>query len=84
MRRNGSKDNLNDPAEVVERREALARLDQALGRLGEGARRLWELLATGLRLHAVAKELGVSYDSAKRQRQKLLAGLKSQLREGTR
>ena len=81
-RPDGRPNSLGDPAAVAEWQEALARLEDALERLGEEARRMWELLASGLRLHAVAKQLGVSYDSAKRQRQRLLAGLKERLREG--
>jgi RNA polymerase sigma factor (sigma-70 family) len=82
-RRNGLGSDLNDPAAAVEWQEALSRLEQALARLGEEARRMWELLATGMRVQALAKELGVSYDTAKRLRQRLLADLKAQLREGS-
>jgi RNA polymerase sigma factor (sigma-70 family) len=72
-----------DPVGTAEGHEAQARLERALGRLDAGARRLWERLAGGTPLRAVARELGVSYDVAKRARRRLLAALAAQLRGGT-
>ncbi len=70
-----------NPAAGLERQEALDRLEQALQRLPASDRRLWEGLASGLGLRAVAQELGISYDAAKRQRRRLLAQLTAQLRD---
>ena len=69
-----------DPVEVLARREARARLHQALEGLDEALRRLWRELADGKRLKQIAREQGVSYDRLKRQRRRLLARLAAQLR----
>jgi RNA polymerase sigma factor (sigma-70 family) len=72
-----------DPVGAAEWREEQASLEQALGRLEEGARRLWERLAAGTPLRAVARELGLSYDAAKRARRRLLTALAAQVGGGT-
>jgi RNA polymerase sigma factor (sigma-70 family) len=69
-----------DPVEVLARREAMARLHQALEGLDEALRGLWRELADGKRLRQIAREQGVSYDRVKRQRRRLLARLAAQLR----
>ena len=69
-----------DPVEALARREARARLHQALEGLDEALRRLWRELADGKRLRQIAREQGVSYDRVKRQRRRLLAQLVAQLR----
>ena len=69
-----------DPVEVLARREARARLHQALEGLDEALRRLWRELADGKSLRQIAREQGVSYDRLKRQRRRLLARLAAQLR----
>ena len=66
--------------EALARREARARLHQALEGLDEALRRLWRELADGKRLRQIARERGVSYDRLKRQRRRLLARLAAQLR----
>jgi RNA polymerase sigma factor (sigma-70 family) len=72
--------NWGDPATAAELREAQARLEQALARLDGSARLLWERLASGIPLRAVALEQGISYDAAKRARRRLLAELTAHLR----
>jgi hypothetical protein len=61
------------PVEALARREARARLDEAL-------RRLWRELADRKKLKQIAWEQGVSYDRVKRQRRRLLAQLAAKLR----
>jgi RNA polymerase sigma factor (sigma-70 family) len=70
----------SDPVEALARREAMARLHQALDGLDEAMRRLWWELANGKKLPQIAREQGVSYDCVKRQRRRLLAQLTVQLR----
>jgi len=70
----------SDPVEALARREARARLHQALEGLDEALRRLWRELADGKSLRQIAREQGVSYDRLKRQRRRLLARLAAQLR----
>jgi RNA polymerase sigma factor (sigma-70 family) len=70
----------SDPVEALARREAMARLHQALERLDEALRRLWWELVNGKKLPQIAREQGVSYDRMKRQRRRLLAQLATQLR----
>jgi RNA polymerase sigma factor (sigma-70 family) len=72
-------DEMNDPALSVEWHELLGRLDQALHELDDSLVQVWEHLAAGLRLRAIAAELGLSYDVAKRRRQRLLQELRSRL-----
>jgi RNA polymerase sigma factor (sigma-70 family) len=69
----------SDPAGAAECREEQARLERALAGLDAGARCLWEGLAVGTPLRVAARELGMSYDAAKRARRKLLAALATQL-----
>jgi RNA polymerase sigma factor (sigma-70 family) len=70
-----------DPVGAAERQEEQVRLEQALCRMDEVARSLWERLATGTPLRAAAQELGLSYYAAKRARRRLLAALTAQLRQ---
>jgi RNA polymerase sigma factor (sigma-70 family) len=70
----------SDPVEALARREAMARLHQALEDLDEALRGLWRELADGKKLSQIAREQGVSYDRLKRQRRRLLARLAAQLR----
>jgi RNA polymerase sigma factor (sigma-70 family) len=70
----------SDPVEALARREAMARLSQALDGLDEALRGLWRELADGKKLPQIAREQGVSYDRVKRQRRRLLAQLADQLR----
>jgi RNA polymerase sigma factor (sigma-70 family) len=69
----------NDPAEIAEAHESINRLQETLTCLDKDAVRLWQLLASGNSLRKIAAELGVSYDSAKRRRRKLINRLRSQL-----
>jgi DNA-binding CsgD family transcriptional regulator len=66
--------------EALARREAMARLHQALAGLDDALRRLWRELANGKKLRQIAREQGVSYDRVKRQRRRLLGQLTAQLR----
>jgi RNA polymerase sigma factor (sigma-70 family) len=68
-----------DPVGAAERGEEQAWLERALRRLDGDARSLWERLAAGTPLRAVARDLGLSYDAAKRARRRLLAALTDQL-----
>jgi RNA polymerase sigma factor (sigma-70 family) len=70
-----------DPASAAEWREAWERLENVLQRLDTVQRSLWNRLACGTALRTVAQELGISYDKAKRRRQRLLAQLTTQVRE---
>jgi FixJ family two-component response regulator len=65
----------------MERGELMARLHQELDRLGGLARELWDLLVRGMRLRQIAAALGLSYDTAKRQRRQLIARLRACLGE---
>jgi RNA polymerase sigma factor (sigma-70 family) len=69
-----------DPVEALARREAMARLHQALEDLDEALRGLWQELADGKRMRQIAREQGVSYERLKRQRRRLLARLAALLR----
>jgi RNA polymerase sigma factor (sigma-70 family) len=75
------KEDQADPAAAAEWREARERLEHALQRLDTAQRSLWERLACGTALSTVAQELGISYDTAKRRRHRLLAQLTIQVRE---
>jgi RNA polymerase sigma factor (sigma-70 family) len=70
---------LNDPAAIAETLESMNRLRETLGCLDNESGKLWQLLADGINLRQIATELGVSYDSAKRRRRKLIGQLKLQL-----
>jgi RNA polymerase sigma factor (sigma-70 family) len=69
------------PASALIGKENRLRLESALDRLGEQARRLWDCLASGMPLRDIAREQGISYPQAKRQRRQLLAHLIAQLRD---
>jgi len=70
---------LNDPAALAETQESMHRLHQTLTCLDSESGRLWQLLADGNSLREIAGQLGVSYDSAKRRRHKLIDELKLRL-----
>jgi RNA polymerase sigma factor (sigma-70 family) len=72
---------MDNPALALVRQENQTRLRRTLDRLGEPARILWDCLAAGMRLRDFARQQGVSYHQAKRQRQKLLAKLRAQFRD---
>jgi RNA polymerase sigma factor (sigma-70 family) len=57
-------------------REMRQCLDRELDRLGDNAQQLWALLVQGVSLRQAAVEIGISYDTAKRQRRHLLARLR--------
>jgi len=67
----------SDPPRGMEQDELMARLRQEVDRLGGLARKLWDLLVTGVGLREVALTLNLSYDVVKRQRRKLLAHLRA-------
>ena len=71
--------NPEDPAIVAETRDSMNRLQEKLRNLSEDSCYLWQLLSEGKSLRQIAELLGVSYDSAKRRRRKLIAELKLQL-----
>jgi RNA polymerase sigma factor (sigma-70 family) len=79
--KNSRSDRGDDPAEAVAWQDALARLNAVLENLDESVMRLWKALAAGTQLRQIAQELHISYDSAKRQRRRLLAELASRLGE---
>ena len=68
-----------DPATIVEIRESMNHLHETLARLDSESGRMWRLLAEGKSLRQIAADLGVSYDSAKRRRRKLIEQLKLRL-----
>jgi RNA polymerase sigma factor (sigma-70 family) len=70
---------LNDPAALAESQEAMNRFQETITRLDAESARLWRLLASGFSLRQIAAELGISYDSAKRRRRKLIAQLRIRL-----
>jgi FixJ family two-component response regulator len=57
--------------------EAIQRI---LEKLDGRRRKLWDLMATGMRLREVANELAISYETAKRERRKLLHWFRIHLR----
>jgi DNA-binding CsgD family transcriptional regulator len=59
--------------------EALQRLRSAVDCLDPGARDFWQSLASGTALDDIACQLGISYEQARGQRQRLLAKLKVRL-----
>ena len=69
------------PQRAIERDELMARLREELAKVGGLSRDVWDLLARGMRLRAIAAALGLSYDAAKRQRRKLIAHLRACLGE---
>jgi RNA polymerase sigma factor (sigma-70 family) len=70
---------MKDPASIVEARESINRLHSTLSNLDQEDARLWQLLAEGNSLRAIASQIGISYDSAKRRRRKLIEQLKLRL-----
>ncbi len=70
---------LKNPATIVENRESMSRLHETLKDLDSESGRIWRLLAEGESLRQIAAQLGVSYDSAKRRRRKLIEHLKLRL-----
>jgi RNA polymerase sigma factor (sigma-70 family) len=66
---------------VDDRAEFRACLERAQRQLGARARWLWEQAEAGQSLKEVARHLGISYDRAKRWRQRIRARLAEQLRE---
>jgi RNA polymerase sigma factor (sigma-70 family) len=68
----------------AQEQELRAQLLQHLDHLDGRARQLWDLLAQGMPLRRIAVVLNLSYDTAKRQRRKLLANLRSSLAENER
>ena len=71
-----------DPAALAEWGEFWGRLEEALGRLGDEARRLWDARTGDGRLRALADETGQSYDQAKRRWGRLRAALRRALGGG--
>ena len=55
----------SDPAAVLERKELLARLHEAMEQLPDTDRRLIEAYLSGVRWQVLACDLGLSYDAAK-------------------
>ena len=68
-----------DPAKIAEVNEAIAGLDAALERLDGESIRIWRMLGEGCSLRDISTQLGISYDSVKRRRRKLIQHLKTQL-----
>jgi RNA polymerase sigma factor (sigma-70 family) len=70
---------LKDPSTIAEARESMNLLRQTLLCLDSESERMWRLLAEGNSLRTIATEIGISYDSAKRRRRKLIEQLKLRL-----
>jgi RNA polymerase sigma factor (sigma-70 family) len=70
---------LNDPAILAESHESMNHFQQTLDELNSESSRLWRLLADGHGLRQIAAELGISYDSTKRRRRKLIEQLRMRL-----
>jgi RNA polymerase sigma factor (sigma-70 family) len=71
-----------DPVAALIWQEALDRLQSALDCLHKEARDFWQRLASGMALRDIARERGISYQQARGRRQRLLARLRAQLRDG--
>jgi RNA polymerase sigma factor (sigma-70 family) len=69
-----------DPAQIAESRDSMNLLQATLQNLSAESAQLWQLLSEGKSLKQTAKLLGVSYDSVKRRRRKLIVQLKLQLK----
>jgi RNA polymerase sigma factor (sigma-70 family) len=80
-RESGFRLDQDNPASALVWQENRLRLESALDHLGEEARRLWDRLTSGMPLRDIAREQGLSYPQAKRQRRHLLAHLVAQLRD---
>jgi RNA polymerase sigma factor (sigma-70 family) len=72
-----------NPVAQLTGQEFQGRLDQAINNLKPQARMMWDQLAKGQALRAVAAELQMSYDQGKRLRQRVLADLAHELRSWT-
>jgi RNA polymerase sigma factor (sigma-70 family) len=72
-----------DPTDVAVRDEQWQKLAAALCAFDKPYRRLFNDLELGRSLHAIAANLGWSYDRVKRMRRKMLAQLTNQLRDET-
>jgi RNA polymerase sigma factor (sigma-70 family) len=70
----------DDPARTAERHEEEARLREAIRRLGPSSRHLMEERLAGRTLHAVAGEMGLSDDQAKRLSHQAFTVLAARLR----
>jgi RNA polymerase sigma factor (sigma-70 family) len=70
-----------DPATIVEAEETARWLQSAVAELDEECQQIWRRLCEGVNLREIAAELGMSYDSAKRRRRKLIEKLKFHLRQ---
>jgi RNA polymerase sigma factor (sigma-70 family) len=75
---------LYDPANIAEVRESMNRLRETLTCLDSESKRMWRLLAEGNSLRMIAAQIGISYDSAKRRRRKLIEQLKLRLNPSLR
>jgi RNA polymerase sigma factor (sigma-70 family) len=71
--------NPRDPASIAEARESIRRLHATLTSLDNESGRMWQLLSEGNNLRQIAANMGMSYDTAKRRRRKLIDHLKLQL-----
>jgi len=69
-----------DPEAIAEEKERAEALQRALADLDDWRRRLWDSLAVGMSLREIAMDLGLSYETVKRERRKLLRWLKARLR----
>jgi RNA polymerase sigma factor (sigma-70 family) len=76
-------DERENPVSQLTGQEFQRRLDQAIKSLKPQARMMWEQLAAGQPLRAIAAELQMSYDQGKRLRQRVLADLAQELRSWT-
>lgn len=76
----GSHPQVSEYQQDVEEGESNDRLQQQLDRLGVRTRRLWELLTRGASVVEISAVLQISYDSAKRQRRKLIIHLRKSLK----
>lgn len=72
----------DDPVDHAERSELAKLIEFAHRKLTPLESHLWQLLARGVPLKQIGEQLGVSYDSAKRRRQKLLVKMRVLLRKG--
>lgn len=68
-----------EPLKRLVTREGNQQLAGAIAELDHPLQELWHVLALGLELGEAARYLGISYDQAKRQRQKLFAALRKTL-----
>jgi RNA polymerase sigma factor (sigma-70 family) len=68
-----------DPCQVVLAAEAALQLRRAVEGLSPPERALWDGLAAGVPLRALARDLGLSYEAAKRLRRRVLGRLRCRL-----